>query len=49
MGRRVLDLERRVLVDPADGSEETLTATEYDLLVFAENPTGRCRGTGYWK
>jgi DNA-binding response OmpR family regulator len=39
MGRRVLDLERRVLVDPADGSEETLTATEYDLLkVFAENP-----------
>ena len=39
MGRRVLDLERRVLVDPADGSEETLTASEYDLLkVFAENP-----------
>jgi DNA-binding response OmpR family regulator len=39
MGRRVLDLERRVLVDPADGSEETLTASEFDLLkVFAENP-----------
>jgi DNA-binding response OmpR family regulator len=39
MGRRVLDLERRVLVDPANGSEETLTASEYDLLkVFAENP-----------
>jgi two-component system phosphate regulon response regulator OmpR len=39
MGRRVLDLEKRVLVDPADGSEETLTASEYDLLrVFAENP-----------
>jgi DNA-binding response OmpR family regulator len=39
MGRRVLDLERRVLVDPADGSEETLTASEFDLLkLFAENP-----------
>jgi DNA-binding response OmpR family regulator len=39
MGRRVLDLERRVLVDPADGSEETLTASEFDLLkIFAENP-----------
>jgi DNA-binding response OmpR family regulator len=39
MGRRVLDLERRVLVDPADNSEETLTASEFDLLkVFAENP-----------
>jgi DNA-binding response OmpR family regulator len=39
MGRRVLDLEKRTLVDPADGSEETLTASEYDLLkVFAENP-----------
>src|SRR5215813_7012292 len=29
MGRRVLDLEKRVLVDPADGSEETLTASEF--------------------
>jgi two-component system phosphate regulon response regulator OmpR len=39
MGRRVLDLERRVLVDPDDGSEERLTASEFDLLkVFAENP-----------
>jgi DNA-binding response OmpR family regulator len=39
MGRRVLDLEKRVLVDPADGSEETLMASEFDLLkVFAENP-----------
>jgi DNA-binding response OmpR family regulator len=39
MGRRVLDLEKRVLVDPADGSSEMLTASEYDLLkVFAENP-----------
>jgi two-component system phosphate regulon response regulator OmpR len=39
MGRRVLDLEKRVLIDPADGNEETLTASEYDLLkLFAENP-----------
>jgi DNA-binding response OmpR family regulator len=39
MGRRVLDLEKRLLADPHDGSEETLTASEYDLLkVFAENP-----------
>jgi DNA-binding response OmpR family regulator len=39
MGRRVLDLERRVLVDPATSGEETLTASEFDLLkVLAENP-----------
>src|SRR5215472_17438495 len=39
LGRPILDLEKRVLVDPADGSEETLAASEYDLLrVFAENP-----------
>ena len=39
MGRRVLDLEKRVLVDPADGTEEPLSASEFDLLkVFAENP-----------
>jgi len=39
MGRRVLDLEKRVLVDPVDSSEEILTASEFDLLkVFAENP-----------
>jgi DNA-binding response OmpR family regulator len=39
MGRRVLDLERRALVNPADGSSEMLTASEFDLLkVFAENP-----------
>jgi DNA-binding response OmpR family regulator len=37
MGRRILDLERRVLVDLADSSEETLTASEFDLL-NAENP-----------
>ena len=38
MGRRVLDLEKRLLVD-ADGTEETLAASEFDLLkLFAENP-----------
>src|SRR5262249_3285131 len=39
MGCRVLDLEKRVLVDPANGAEETLAATEFDLLrIFAEHP-----------
>src|SRR5262245_31031509 len=39
MGCRVLDLEKRVLVDPATGQEDTLTASEFDLLkVFAEHP-----------
>jgi DNA-binding response OmpR family regulator len=39
IGRRVLDLERRVLIDPIDGNEERLAATEFDLLrIFAENP-----------
>jgi len=39
MGRRVLDLERRILVDIDSGFEESLTASEFDLLkVFAENP-----------
>ena len=38
MGRRVLDLDKRVLVD-ADGAEEALAASEFDLLkLFAENP-----------
>lgn len=38
MGRRTLDMEKRVLIDE-DGSEEALSATEFDLLkVFAENP-----------
>ena len=38
MGRRVLDLEQHALVD-VDGSEEVLSASEFDLLkVFAENP-----------
>ena len=39
LARRVLDLEKRVLIDPASGDEETLAASELDLLkVFAENP-----------
>jgi DNA-binding response OmpR family regulator len=39
IGRRVLDLKRRVLVDPDDGGEERLAASEFDLLkIFAENP-----------
>jgi two-component system phosphate regulon response regulator OmpR len=39
IGRRVLDLERRVLIDPADGNEERLAVSEFDLLkIFAENP-----------
>ena len=39
MGRRVFDVEKRVLVDPSDGSEEAITASEFDLLkVFVENP-----------
>jgi len=39
MGRKVLDLEKRMLVDPANGEEEALAASEFDLLkLFAENP-----------
>ena len=39
IGRRLLDLERRVLVDPDNGDEERLAASEFDLLkIFAENP-----------
>jgi two-component system phosphate regulon response regulator OmpR len=38
MGRRVLDLERHILIE-SDGSEETLSASEFDLLkLFADNP-----------
>ena len=38
MGRRVLDLAHRVLLDP-EGMEERLTASEFELLrLFAENP-----------
>lgn len=38
MGRRVLDLEHRVLLG-SDGLEERLTASEFELLrLFAENP-----------
>src|SRR5262249_2599817 len=39
MGRRVLDLDRRVLVAPNNGEEEALPASESDLLkIFAQNP-----------
>jgi DNA-binding response OmpR family regulator len=38
MGRRVLDLERRLLLDP-DGVEERLAPGEFNLLkLFVENP-----------
>jgi two-component system phosphate regulon response regulator OmpR len=38
MGRRVLDLERRLLLD-IDGAEERLAPGEYNLLkLFVENP-----------
>jgi len=36
--KSVLDLERHILIE-ADGSEETLSASEFDLLkLFADNP-----------
>jgi two-component system phosphate regulon response regulator OmpR len=39
MGRRLLDLEKRVLLDRDGGGEEPLAASEFDLLkVFAQNP-----------
>lgn len=39
IGRRILDLESRALIDPAEGKEERLAASEFDLLkLFAENP-----------
>ena len=39
MGRVVLDLDQRILVNVKDGTEETLTASEFDLLkLFAEHP-----------
>ena len=39
IARRVLDLKRRVLIDPADGNEERMTAGELDLLkILAEDP-----------
>ncbi|MGA2125686.1 MAG: response regulator [Xanthobacteraceae bacterium] len=38
MGRRLLDLDKRLLIDQ-DGREEALAASEFDLLrIFAENP-----------
>jgi DNA-binding response OmpR family regulator len=39
MGCRVLDLDQRVLANPQDGTQDRLSASEFDLLkVFAENP-----------
>jgi two-component system phosphate regulon response regulator OmpR len=39
MGCRILDLDRRVLANPDDGTQDRLSASEFDLLkVFAENP-----------
>jgi DNA-binding response OmpR family regulator len=39
MGCRVLDLDQRVLANPEDGTQDRLSASEFDLLkVFAENP-----------
>ena len=39
MGCQVLDLEKRVLVDPTNNQEDPLTASEFDLLkLFAEHP-----------
>src|SRR3954453_14179658 len=32
MGRRVLDLEQRVLANPEDGTQDKLSASEFDLL-----------------
>jgi two-component system phosphate regulon response regulator OmpR len=46
MGCRILDLEKRVLVNPSDGSEETLIASEFDLLkVFASAHSPSPRST----
>jgi two-component system phosphate regulon response regulator OmpR len=42
MGRRLLDLEKRVLTDRDGGGEEPLAASEFDLLkVLPNTPTGR--------
>lgn len=39
MGRKLLDLERRLLIDPANGREEPLASSEFRLLqLFVENP-----------
>jgi len=43
IGRCLLDLERRVLIDPVDGSEERLAASEFDLLKVIRT----VRGVGY--
>ena len=51
MGRRVLDLEKRVLIDPTNNSEEALAARRVRFArgVRQEIPTGRCSATGCWK
>jgi DNA-binding response OmpR family regulator len=39
IGRRIFDVDRRLLVDPDSSAEETLAASEFDLLkVLTENP-----------
>jgi DNA-binding response OmpR family regulator len=39
MGRRLFDVDGRILVDPDTGAQEALTASEFDLLkVFVDNP-----------
>lgn len=39
MGRRILDIERRLLLDPQGGTEETLAPSEFRLLqLFVDNP-----------
>ena len=39
MGCRILDLDQRMLANPEDGTQDRLSASEFDLLkVFAENP-----------
>lgn len=39
MGRRILDVERRLLLDPQGGAEDTLAPSEFRLLqLFVDNP-----------
>lgn len=39
IGRRILDVERRLLLGPQDGAEETLAPSEFRLLqLFVDNP-----------
>lgn len=42
IGKRVLDLDQHLLIDPADGTEERLMASEFDLVkIFVKTRTGR--------